>query len=92
MISDPIDTNARHRYSDKEILALRDEVRSLGDRLDEVLDVLLDRVTARLQELEGIAHDDDTSGAIVAIESLRNEHRGTGGGSPGDHQPAESGE
>lgn len=81
-----------HRYTDKEILALRDEVRELGDRLEMVLDTLLDRVTARLLEIEGIAHDDDALGALAAVESLRNDDRGVGGGSPFDHRETEPGQ
>lgn len=86
MISEPIE-EPTHRYTDKEIMALRDEVRDLGERLEEVLDTLLDKVTARLLE-SGISDD----GALAAVKSLRNDDSGVGGGGPDDYREVEPGE
>lgn len=75
------------RFSDAEVIALHTRVKELGEELQVVLDELLRRVAVAYE-------GDDDVGAIEAlaqIQSIRDDHNGTGGGGASDPRPAEPG-
>lgn len=65
-------SSSPRRYTDEEILALRDQAKQKGNELQQVIEELVKKVTMLLQE--GTEENDAVAtNALAEIQALRND-------------------